>query len=103
MSANMIFPWAEMSQEKFGRIFDTFGGYFATRGQDPETWGLFSIIEANHQARGYMRISVQFCNPDGTCKNTKVLDEFLALFDSCKPQAESPLRLSPPFRDLGRT
>jgi FAD/FMN-containing dehydrogenase len=101
MSADMIFPWAEMSQEKFGRIFNTFGGYFATRGQDPETWGLFSIIEANHQARGYMRISVQFCNPDGTCKNTKVLDEFLALFDACKPSAESPAPAVPAVQGFG--
>ena len=80
MVSNMIFPWAEMTEEKFHQIFDAFGGYFATRGKDPETWGLFSIIEANHKARGYLRIEVQFCNPDGTCKDTKVMDEFLALF-----------------------
>jgi FAD/FMN-containing dehydrogenase len=90
MSSNLIFPWAEMTEEKFAKIFNAFGGYFATRGKDPETWGLFSIIEANHKARGYLRISVQFCNPDGTCRNTKVLDEFLSLFDDCKPSAGSP-------------
>lgn len=90
MSSNLIFPWAEMTEEKFAKIFNAFGGYFATRGKDPETWGLFSIIEANHKARGYLRISVQFCNPDGTCRNTKVLDEFLSLFDDCKPFAGSP-------------
>jgi FAD/FMN-containing dehydrogenase len=101
MSTNMIFPWAEMSEEKFARILDTFGGYFATRGQDPETWGLFSIIEANHQARGYIRISVQFCNPDGTCKNTKVLDEFLSLFDACKPMAESAAPPAPAVQGFG--
>ena len=90
MSSNLIFPWAEMTEEKFTKIFNAFGGYFATRGKDPETWGLFSIIEANHKARGYLRISVQFCNPDGTCRNTKVLDEFLSLFDDCKPSAGLP-------------
>ena len=90
MVANMIFPWAEMSEEKFAGIFDAFGNYFATRGQDPETWGLFAVIEANHKARGYVRVSAQFCNPDGTCKETKVLDEFLALFDAGKPSAVTP-------------
>jgi FAD/FMN-containing dehydrogenase len=91
MVSNMIFPWAEMTEEKFSKIFDAFGNYFATRGQDPDTWGLFSIIEANHQARGYVRVSVQFCNPDGTCKDTKVLDEFLALFDASKPSSAQPV------------
>ena len=91
MLSNMIFPWAEMTEEKFTKIFDTFGNYFATRGQDPETWGLFSVIEANHQASGFMRLSAQFCNPDGTCKDTRVLDEFLALFDAYKPSAVLPM------------
>jgi len=90
MVSSMIFPWAEMTKEKFSKIFDAFGNYFATRGQDRETWGLFSVIEANHQASGFMRVSAQFCNPDGTCKDTKVLDEFLALFDACKPSAILP-------------
>jgi FAD/FMN-containing dehydrogenase len=88
--SNMIFPWSEMTQEKFAKIFEVFGNYFAGRGQDPETWGLFSILEANHKARGYLRIETQFCNPDGTCKDTKVLDEFLALFDACKPSGDAP-------------
>ena len=79
-----------MSEEKFAGIFDAFGNYFATRGQDPETWGLFAVIEANHKARGYVRVSAQFCNPDGACKETKVLDEFLALFDAGKPSAVTP-------------
>jgi FAD/FMN-containing dehydrogenase len=103
MSSNLIFPWAEMTEEKFTKIFNAFGGYFATRGKDPETWGLFSIIEANHKARGYLRISVQFCNPDGTCRNTKVLDEFLSLFDDCKPSAMSPAAPvnNPPAESFG--
>ncbi len=82
MVSTMIFPWAEMTEEKFAKILDTFGNYFATRGQDPETWGLFAIIDGSHQASGFMTVSAQFCNPDGTCKDTKVLDEFLALFDA---------------------
>jgi FAD/FMN-containing dehydrogenase len=91
MLSNMIFPWAEMTEEKFTKIFDAFGNYFATRGQDAETWGLFSVIEANHQASGFMRLSAQFCNPDGTCKDTRVLDEFLARFDAYKPSAVWPM------------
>jgi hypothetical protein len=90
MVSSMIFPWAEMTEDKFTKIVDAFGNYFATRGQDPETWGLFAVVEANHKASGFMRVSAQFCNPDGTCKDTKVLDEFLALFDAFKPSAVLP-------------
>jgi hypothetical protein len=89
--SNLNFAWAEMTEEKFTKIFDAFGSYFATRGQDPDTWGMFAVIEANHKSTGFMRVSVQFCNPDGTCKDTKVLDEFLALFDSCNPSPTTPV------------
>jgi Berberine and berberine like len=46
---------------------------------------------------------VQFCNPDGTCKNTKVMDEFLALFDACKPSSVSPAApvSNPPAQSFG--
>ncbi|MGC2402321.1 MAG: FAD-binding oxidoreductase [Acidobacteriaceae bacterium] len=101
VSSNMIFPWSEMTEEKFAKIFSSFGGYFATRGQDPETWGLFSILEANHQARGFLRIETQFCNPDGTCKDTKVLDEFLALFDALKPSGSAPMTAVPSAESFG--
>jgi FAD/FMN-containing dehydrogenase len=101
ITTNMVFPWSEMTEEKFAKIFDAFGGYFATRGQDPDTWGMFGVIEANHKASGYMRVSVQFCNPDGTCKDTKVLDEFLALFDSCDPSSSVPSSASPQARSFG--
>jgi hypothetical protein len=99
MLSNLIFPWEEMTEEKFTKIFDAFGSYFATRGRDPETWGLFAVIEANHKASGFMSVSVQFCNPDGTCRDTKVLDEFLALFDACQPSAvwpTAPVSIRPP-------
>jgi hypothetical protein len=90
MLSNLIFPWSGMTEDKFAKIFDAFGNYFATRGKDPETWGLFAVIEANHKASGFMRVSAQFCNPDGTCKDTQVLDEFLSLFDACKPSSVVP-------------
>jgi FAD/FMN-containing dehydrogenase len=90
MVSTMIFPWAEMTEKKFTTIVDAFGAYFATRGKDPDTWGLFAVIEANHKASGFMRVSAQFCNPDGTCKDTRVLDEFLAMFDACQPSAVVP-------------
>ena len=61
MVSNLIFPWAEMTEEKFAKIFEAFGNYFATRGQEPDTWGLFAVIEANHKASGFMRVSTQFC------------------------------------------
>jgi hypothetical protein len=90
ISGDLIFPWAEMTEERFSKILHTYGNYFATRGHDPETWGLMCFLEANHKANGFLRLSVQFCNPDGTCRDTKVLDEFLAPFQELNPAAIVP-------------
>jgi hypothetical protein len=79
-----------MDEEKFGKIMNTFGNYFATRGQEPDTWGLFAIMAVSHRSSGHMGISVQFCNPDGTCKDLRVLNEFLDLFDTCNPSSKTP-------------
>ncbi|HZY62160.1 MAG TPA: BBE domain-containing protein [Edaphobacter sp.] len=83
--SNLSFPWATMTEEKFAKILDTFGNYSATRGQEPDTWGLSPVMVLNHKMNGHIGISVQFCNPDGTCKDLKVLNEFLDLFNTCEP------------------
>ena len=85
MSANISFNWEGMTQERFEKILTTYGHYHETRAKDPETFGLFTILQMGHQSRGRITIGVQFCNLDGTCKDTKVLDEFLGLFDTCDP------------------
>ena len=43
---------------------------------------------ASPNATPHISMSLQFCNPDGTVKDTKVLDEFLATFDECKPVSQ---------------
>ena len=35
-------------------------------------------------------MSVQFCNPDGTCKDLSVLTEYLDRFRDCKPTSGNP-------------
>ena len=35
-------------------------------------------------------ISLQFCNPDGTCSDLSVVNEFLDRFDRCKPIPGAP-------------
>jgi hypothetical protein len=85
--AGVRFAWKGMTQERFTKIFQTYGNYWATRGQDPDTWGLFAIIDASHSDSGYFGVSAQFCNPDGTCNDLRVLNEFLDLFETCKPLA----------------
>lgn len=90
MISNMSFPWATMTEEKLGNILNAFGNYFATRGQDPDTWGLFAIMSLDHKMSGRFGIAVQFCNPDGTCKDLRVLNEFLDLFNTCDPNSNIP-------------
>lgn len=90
MLAHVSFDWADMTPERFAAILHTFGEYWETRGKDPDTWGMFSQLVLSHHAGGHFGISTQFCNPDGTCRDLSVLNEFLDRFQACKPASSSP-------------
>jgi hypothetical protein len=85
MKGSLNFGWDGMTEERFARILYLYSNYWETRGRDPETWGLFTILGASHRSSGHFGMSVQFFNPDGTCNDLKVLEEFFAVFDECKP------------------
>ncbi len=87
----LSFDWATTSEDRFVEIVQTFGHYWETRGKDPDTWGLFSILDLSHSSSRHFGLSVQFCNPDGTCRDLAVLHEFLGLFRSCKPSQDAPV------------
>jgi FAD binding domain/Berberine and berberine like len=89
VNANLSFDWSKMTEERFTTIVTTFGNYFATRGNDPETWGLFALMGLSHASSLRFGISVQFCNPDGTCNDLSVLNEFLDVFHTCSPSQEA--------------
>jgi Berberine and berberine like/FAD binding domain len=89
--AHLSFDWAKMTEERFVTIVTTFGDYWEKRGRDPETWGLFSIMGLSHSSSMNFGISAQFCNPDGTCTDLSVLNEFLDLFHTCEPSSEAAL------------
>ena len=92
MIVSVSFSWADMTEGKFARIMNAYGNYFATRGKDPDTWGLFTVMNLHPKSGGQIGIQVQFCNPDGTCKDLSVLHEFLNLFDSCGPDVQTATR-----------
>lgn len=87
MTAYVAFAWADMTPERFAGIVNAFGNYWETRGRDPDTWGLFSILGLTHFSSGHLGLSTQFCNPDGTCQDLRVLYEFLDRFEPFKPVA----------------
>jgi hypothetical protein len=87
VGADIAFAWDDMTPKRFAGILSTFGNYWETRGKDPDTWGLFSLLGLTHSSSGHLGISVQFCNPDGTCQDLRVLYEFLERFDSLSPIA----------------
>jgi hypothetical protein len=74
-----------MTPERLEMILTTYSSFWETRGHDPDTWGLFSVLLLSHHSAGRFGISVQFCNADGTCRDLKVLTEFLDRFHPCKP------------------
>ena len=88
--AGLSFDWATMTEERFTTILTTYGNYWATRGKDPDTYGLFVILDISHASSKRFGLSLQFCNPDGTCQDVRVVNEFLDLFSSCKPNPGTP-------------
>ena len=88
--AAISFDWASMNEARFVAILTTYGNYWATRGKDPDTWGMFSVFPLSHSSAGSFGLTVQFCNPDGTCNDLKPLDEFLDLFEPCNPTPALP-------------
>ncbi len=93
LSGRVSFDWANMTAARLHRILFLYSDYFNTRGRDEETWGLFAImgfspINPASANQGRFGFSFEFTNLDGTVQNTKVLDEFLSVFDECKPVSE---------------
>lgn len=80
------FPWETISEDQFISLLLTYGDYWATRGCDPDTWGLFTILDIGARGPGgHLGMYVQFCQPDGTSRDISVLREFLAKFDKFQP------------------
>lgn len=85
VNVNMAFPWEEMTPERFEAILTTYGHYHETRGKDPDTWGMFTFLGLSHRNSGRVSIGVQFSNPDGSANDLTALNEFVDLFQPCKP------------------
>ena len=83
MQAHIQFLWADLTEERFVRLLKSFGEYWETRGPAPETWGMFSVMSLSHRSSPGFGMSVQFCNPDGTCKDLTVLNQYLDRFIEC--------------------
>ncbi|MGE8620815.1 MAG: FAD-binding oxidoreductase, partial [Achromobacter spanius] len=78
--ATVAFDWAGMTPRRFAQLLDIYGSYWETRGRAADTWGMFSLLKLTHQAAGQIVMIVQFCNPDGTCRDLTVLQDFLDRF-----------------------
>jgi hypothetical protein len=88
VSGGVSFDWATTTEQRFVEILLTYGDYWATRGKDKDTWGLFSVLNLQHSDAGRFGLSLQFCNPDGTCRDLSVVNEFLDRFERCDPSPE---------------
>ena len=85
VNAHLSFDWATMTEDNFAAIVMAFGDYFAKRGSEPDTWGLFAALGLTHASSGRFSVSLQFCNPDGSCDDLKPVEEFLDLFQAFGP------------------
>jgi hypothetical protein len=85
INGGISFDWAAMTEARFVDLVLKFGDYWATRGTQQDTWGLFSILNMSHD---FINLSFQFCNPDGSCRDLSVLNEFLDRFEDCNGSPE---------------
>jgi FAD/FMN-containing dehydrogenase len=84
-NASLQFPWETMSEGQFTDLLITFGDYWTGRGRDPDTWGLFALLEVGARERGRLGVHAQFCQPDGTARDLTVLHEFFDRFQRFSP------------------
>ena len=92
VNAHLSFDWATMTEDNFTAILMAFGDYWAKRGSEPDTWGLFAALGLTHASSGRFSLSLQFCNPDGSCDDLKPLKEFLDLFQSFGAPGDARIR-----------
>jgi FAD/FMN-containing dehydrogenase len=86
VEVRLRFPWETMSEDQFVSLLTTYGDYWATRGRDRDTWGLFTLLGVGpRRSRGWLGMHMQFCQPDGKVDDVSVLREFLARFDKFDP------------------
>ncbi|MCU1323344.1 MAG: Berberine/berberine domain protein [Acidobacteriaceae bacterium] len=82
-TAGVSFPWETMTEEKFVHIVQTYGTYFEGRGQEPDTWPMFTFMGLTHKGpNGRIYISASWHDLDGK-NDLSVPNEFLDLFLKC--------------------
>ncbi len=87
-TAGLSFAWDTMTEEKFIHIAQVYGQYFEKRGQEPNTWPLFTAMGLTHSApNGRINISAAWHDMDGT-NDLSVPTEFLDLFLNCGDPAQ---------------
>jgi FAD/FMN-containing dehydrogenase len=86
VEVGLHFPWETMTEDQFVALLTTYGNYWATRGLDRDTWGLFVLLGVGpRRYDGRLGMHIQFCQPDGKVDDLSVLREFLARFDRFNP------------------
>ena len=85
VNAHLSWDWTTMSEDNFVNILQTYGDYWAARGAEPDTWGLFAGLSLTHASSGSFNLGLQFCNPDGRCNDLQPLEDFLDRFQDFGP------------------
>lgn len=88
ISGGVSLPWDTMTEDKFMEVAQIYGNYFAKRGQEPDTWPLFTMMGLTHKTpNGRINIAATWHDMDGK-NDLAVPSEFLDLFMNCHKIAE---------------
>ena len=65
--------------KKFKGLLERYGSYWgdATKGKDPKTWGLFSILKLTHSSSGNLKLNLQYHDANGKLTDSNTLQGFL--------------------------
>ncbi len=81
--AGLTFSWETMTEENFIRIVQIYGDYFEHRGQQTDTWGMFTFMMLSHRSpNGHIAITALLHDMDGKTE-TNIVDDFLDRFVRC--------------------
>ena len=82
-SAGVSFPWDTMTEEKFIQVAQIYGDYFSTRGKEPDTWPMFTMLGLTHRVpNGRVNVGATWHDMDGN-GDLSIPTEFLDRFLKC--------------------
>ena len=88
--AAISWDWHDMTEDKFVRILQTYGGWMERSSPKKEARGIFAALYITSRASGRMQMRAELTTETGPVKDLSVLFDLLDQFGPCKPTTARP-------------